>query len=75
MSENEKRGYHRLSSYAFHLDAGREPWVNLRWVRDVIEQFEADGRSLRDIDDENQQLDAVRRAVQAVDEARQRRGH
>ena len=75
MSENEDRWYHRLSSYAFHQDAGREPWVNLRWVRDVIEQVEADGRSLRAIVDENQKLDAVRRAAQAADEARQRRGH
>jgi hypothetical protein len=46
MSENEDRGYYRMSSYAFHQDAGREPWVNLRWVCDVIEQFEAGGRSL-----------------------------
>jgi len=44
-------------------------------VRDVIEQFEAGGRLLRDVDDENQKLDAVRRAAQAADEARQRRGH
>ena len=71
---NEDRGYHHVSSYAFHQDAGREPWVNLRWVRDVIEHLEAGGQLLRDIDDESEQLAAIRRAAQAVDEARQLRG-
>jgi hypothetical protein len=74
MSENEDRGYYRMSSYAFHQDAGPTPWVNLRWVRDVIEQFEAGGRSLRDIGSEPEQVAAVRQAAQAADEAYQRRG-
>jgi hypothetical protein len=74
MSENEDRGYHHMSSYAFHQDAGRTPWVNLRWVRDVIAQFEAGGRLLRDIGSEDEQLAAVRRAAQAVDEAHERGG-
>jgi hypothetical protein len=77
VGEMDDREYQRLSRtgylYAFHQDAGRVPWVNLRWVRDVIAQFEDGGRSLQEIGDEGEQLAAVRQAVQAVEAARQRR--
>jgi hypothetical protein len=72
MSDNERLGNHRLSSYAFSQDAGPTPWINLRWVRDIIAQFEVRGRSLRDIGGEDKQIAAVRQAAQAADEAHQR---
>lgn len=74
MSEMEDRQYERMShaaqTYAFHEDAENVSWVNLRWVRDVVEQFQAPGQSLREIGDEREQLAAIRRAVKAVDAAR-----
>ncbi len=72
MGEMEDWGYQRMSepaaTYAFHsYPSGVSP-VNLRWLIEVIQHYEASGITLADLPAERQRLDFVRAITDHVDD-------
>jgi hypothetical protein len=74
VSELERSGYMRLSdpiaSYAFHVHPTGVSLLNLHWLMDVIQHYEASERRLADIPTEQGQLDHLCEVAQHVDDDR-----
>jgi hypothetical protein len=74
VGELERSGYVRLSdpiaSYAFRVHPSGVSLLNLHWLVDVIQQYEASERRLADIPTEQGQLEHLRVITQHVDDDR-----
>ena len=72
MREMEDGGYLRMSepaaTYAFHTDPSGVSLVNLRWLIEVIQHYEASGITLADLPTERERLDFVRALTDHVDD-------
>jgi hypothetical protein len=74
MGEMERRGYVRMSdptaAYAFYVHPLGYSLLNLHWLIEIVEQYEATARKLGDIPTEQDRLELMRLIAMHVDDDR-----